>query len=324
MYRLLLSIGRGEVNGTCILRIRLAHLSDVHLPPLPPGSILGGFEPKRLLGGLNWKLRRHRWHDRTVADLVVRDIITHQPDLVALTGDIVNLSAPAEFEQAATWLRGFGPPDWISFVPGNHDAYAPVPWKDGLAHFAPYMTGSLQLANGFTSLHNAQPFPYVRFRGNLAVVGLTTALPQPLGKATGSLGKAQLNLLPPLLRDLKLKGCYRAVLIHHPPLPGETPASKAMLDAAEFAAIVAEEGAELIIHGHTHRNSRNTLPGPSGPVPVVGVAAASMVASDKRQAASWNLFEITRSDGRWHTALTTRTYSAESRNMGFLEQILLP
>lgn len=307
-----------------ILRIRLAHLSDVHLTPLPPGTILRDFALKRVLGGLNWRIRRHRWHDRAIADLLVNDLKNHAPDHVLFTGDLINLSARAEFTKAAMWLQSFGPPDWISFVPGNHDAYVPVRWEHGLSHFADYMSGSMLVENSFTSAHNAQPFPFVRFRSSVALVGLTTALPQPIGRATGKLGAAQLAALGPLLRNLRMKGCYRLIMIHHPPVPGKAPASKALTDAEEFARIIAAEGAELVVHGHRHRNTLMQLQGPDGNVPVLGVAAASMVGTDKREMASWNLLDISRQSGGWHTQLTGRTFDPASG--GFLEtrQMALP
>lgn len=306
------------------MRIRLAHLSDVHLAPLPPGSMLRGFALKRVMGGLNWKLRRRWWHDRAIADLMVDDIKAHRPEHVALTGDIVNLSARPEFRQAAMWLQSFGPPDWISLVPGNHDAYVPVPWEDGLSCFAGYMTGSMTVDHAFTSRHNAQAFPYVRFRGSLAIVGLTTALPQPIGRATGLLGGQQIRALGPLLRNLRQKGCYRLVLIHHPPVPGETPPSKCLRDAEEFARVIEAEGAELILHGHTHRNTVSSLPGGAGPVPVIGVAAASMVASDRRETASWNLLDIARTSGSWQTVLTRRTFVPARRSFETVQELSLP
>lgn len=286
--------------------------------------MLRDFAVKRILGGLNWKLRRHKWHERVIVDRLVDDIKAHAPDHVALTGDVVNLSAHAEFLQAAAWLQSFGPPDWISLVPGNHDAYVPVAWEKGLVNFAPYMTGSMAIDQPLTTAHNAQPFPFVRFKGNLALIGLTSGEPQGLGKASGSLGAVQLRHLGPLLRNLRLKGCYRTVLIHHPPIPGETPPRKALLDADAFARIVAEEGAELILHGHIHRNTRNVIESAAGPVPVIGVASASMAAAGKRQSASWNLFEISRSGGRWSTSMTQRTYDAAAAQFATIQQISLP
>ena len=246
---------------------------------------------------------------------MVADIRSHAPSHVALTGDVVNLSAVQEFRQAALWLQSFGPPDWISLVPGNHDAYVPVPWKSGLSHLAPYMAGSMVVENPLVTTYNAQPFPYVRFKGNLALIGLTTAVPQSLRSAGGSLGQQQLQRLTELLEDAKRKGCYRCIMIHHPPMPGLAPPRKALTDAAEFCAVVQDFGAELVLHGHNHRNSLNWITAATGNIPVIGVASATMQPGDgHNDAASWNLFRINREKGRWNTKMTRRSYDLPSKS----------
>ena len=117
----------------------LAHLSDLHLGPLPAGSARRNFALKRSIGVLNWRLGRHRVHSPAVASAIAADIMAAAPDHVALTGDIVNVAAHAEFIAAARWLHGFGEPGWISFVPGNHDAYVRMDWRHGLSHLSAYM-----------------------------------------------------------------------------------------------------------------------------------------------------------------------------------------
>ena len=52
---------------------------------------------------------------------------------------------PGEFHNAATWLKGFGNADWITLVPGNHDAYVGVGWEKGLGLWADYMTGEMRM-----------------------------------------------------------------------------------------------------------------------------------------------------------------------------------
>lgn len=267
-----------------------------------------GFRLKRVIGGLNWKLRRHRWHLRSMADALVADIRSFSPTQVALTGDLVNFSAIAEFEPAAKWLAAFGSPDWLSFVPGNHDAYVRVPWEMGLSKFAPYMTGSMAIESAWTTPYNQQAFPYVRFKGNLALIGITTAVPQNLRSAGGSLGPVQLQRLADILPDLRRKGCYRCIMIHHPPLPGLATARKALQDAAALQQLLETAGAELVLHGHNHRNTLNWVDSRTGKIPVVGVASASMAPGGPHDAASWNLFEIGRDKGQWHTHMIRRTY----------------
>src|SRR5215470_5993435 len=100
----------------------LAHLSDPHLAPLPaprPMELAG----KRLLGFVNWRLRRHACHRREVLDALVADVAAAAPDHVAVTGDLINLALEAEFGPARAWLARLGAADRVTMVPGNHDIY---------------------------------------------------------------------------------------------------------------------------------------------------------------------------------------------------------
>ena len=300
------------------MALTLAHLSDVHLGPLPPGAAWRNFALKRLVGALNWNLKRHKQHDRAISSSLVADIVAQAPDHVAFTGDLLNLSAYAEFPRAARWLQGFGDPAWISYVPGNHDAYVPVPWKHGLSHLAPYMTGDMAAAGAQTS------FPFVRLRRNLAIIGLNSGIPQPLARAAGSLGSTQLEILPGLLHDLKAKGYYRTVMIHHPPLPGLAPQRKALRDAAQLRDILASEGAELVLHGHNHRQMLNVLAGQGGNIPIIGVPSASMNGTGHAQPAAWNLYEISRNQGTWVTHVSIRAWDPKSRRMVAKSHFMLP
>ena len=306
------------------LALTLAHLSDVHLGPLPRGSVWKNFAIKRLIGGFSWGLNRHKIHDPDVAQAIISDIRTTMPDHVALTGDLVNISAQAEFSRGATWLKHFGHPSWISFVPGNHDAYVPLRWEQGLSHFASYMEGDLTVAKPHTSASIAAGFPYVRLRRNLAMIGLSSAEPQSLFKAGGKLGSIQLQALTNLLGDLKARGYYRAVMIHHPPMPGLAPSRKALTDASSLHNILKKEGAELVLHGHNHREMLNFIEGPTGKIPVIGVPSASSNGSGHNDPAAWNLYEINRNNGVWETKISTRTWNPMSRSIDAQQQFTLP
>jgi 3',5'-cyclic AMP phosphodiesterase CpdA len=291
----------------------LAHFSDVHLSPLPRGAAWRDFALKRPVGYLSWRLKRHRLHIPAIADAIAADIAVAAPDHVALTGDIVNISARDEFPAAARWLKRFGAPTRLSFVPGNHDTYVRFGWEHGLGHLAPYMTGDMRVDRTQTTPQIASPFPFVRLRKNVAFIGLCSALPQPLHKAAGKLGALQLESAALLLRDLRERGYYRCVLIHHPPLPGMAPPRKALADAARFRGILASEGAELVLHGHNHTHSLVALPSPFGTVNVVGVPSASMGETQHHEPAAWYRYAITRQNGRWHTGLTVRAWNPVSR-----------
>ena len=188
----------------------LAHLSDLHLGPLPKGASRRHFALKRTIGAFNWRLNRHRVHSPTVAMTIAEDIKLHAPDHVALTGDIVNVAAHDEFPAAAEWLRVFGPPDWISFVPGNHDTYVRCDWQHGLSHLEAYMQGDMRVKQTQSTAQIATPFPYVRLRRNVALIGISTAVPQPLHRRHGTAGPHPARIAGlPALRPARARLCPR-------------------------------------------------------------------------------------------------------------------
>src|SRR5262245_13400045 len=116
----------------------LAHLSDPHLGPLarPRLRDLAG---KRLLGTVNWVLRRHRVHRREVLARIVADLTVQAPDHIAVTGDLVNIALMPEFAPARAWLESLGPSDRVTFVPGNHDVYVRATAGEAKRAWAPFM-----------------------------------------------------------------------------------------------------------------------------------------------------------------------------------------
>ncbi len=301
----------------------LAHLSDLHLGPLPRGSARRHFSLKRTIGVFNWRLSRHRVHSPAVAVAIAEDIRAAEPDHVALTGDIVNVAAHDEFPAAAEWLRAFGEPDWISFVPGNHDTYVRIDWKHGLSHLSGYMQGDMHVKLTQSTPQIFTPFPYVRLRRNVALIGISTGVPQPLHRASGIVGPTQLESLAFLLSDLRERGYARVVMIHHPPLPGLARPSKALKDAAKLRDVLEAQGAELVLHGHNHEHMLNTLNSRFGVVNVLGVPSASLIESIHHPLAAWNLYRIKREGGKWTTQVTTRSFDAVTRQIHTLTEFAL-
>src|SRR5690606_28335420 len=101
---------------------RLAHISDVHLGPLPALTFLELFS-KRITGFVNWHRNRRRHLFTNTLDVVLDDIERQAPDHLAITGDLVNLASSLEIAAVRRWLPEAGPPEDVSLVPGNHDAY---------------------------------------------------------------------------------------------------------------------------------------------------------------------------------------------------------
>jgi len=280
----------------------VAHFSDLHLGPLPQGSALHDFRAKRVLGALSWHFRRKKLHDPNVADALRIDILNSKPDHIAFTGDGVNIASPKEFLPLLKWIELFGPADFLSYIPGNHDTYVKTAYEKGLGLIEPYMRGDMR---------GEQPFPYVRLRRNVAFIGLNSAIPRGFHSAEGRLGIAQREALRARLVELKNKGFYRLVMIHHPPAIGIATRYRSLIDAPELMAVLAEAGAELVIHGHNHRREMNWLETGASRIPIIGVPSASM--ASPHHPAEWNLYSITRNGGRWQTQVSMRSWQGTAQ-----------
>jgi 3',5'-cyclic AMP phosphodiesterase CpdA len=274
----------------------LAHLSDPHLPPLPAPR-LRDLAGKRALGYLNWTRNRQKFQRRDVLDALVSDMQTRAPDHIAVTGDLVNLALEAEFEPARAWLESIGSPDRITIVPGNHDAYVRVTRHRFAEAWRSYLGGDVARDDGGT-------FPFVRRRGPVALIGVSSAVPTPPLMATGWLGRTQLDALERVLKDLSGEQVFRVLLIHHPLRSASR--AKRLTDSAQLLALLKRHGVELILHGHDHVHSTIWIDGPNGSIPAIGVPSASALAHGHYPAAAYNLFSIERDGAAWRCEQTVR------------------
>ncbi len=278
----------------------LAHLSDPHLAPLPQPQwheLIG----KRVTGYINWQRRRRFIHDAEALSHIVADVKAHAPDHIAVSGDIANIALPQEFTRGRAWLEDLGDGKRVSFVPGNHDIYV----NEGALYAA------RQWYEFMCDDENVSGFPFVRRRGKVALVGLTSGVPTAPFLATGWLGAKQLAELATILVSLKTEGLFRVVLMHHPP---ETRAArhKRLMDADVFLRVIRTQGAELVLHGHDHLHMLNWLAGPNGErVPAVGVPSASTKPATDKDAAAYNLYRIDGAPGGWTCEVISRGLSGE-------------
>lgn len=296
----------------------LAHLSDPHLAPLPRPKFWQ-LANKRLSGYLSWKINRQKIHRRDILNAMTADIIRHAPDHVALTGDLVNIALPAEFTQARQWLNKFGSADWISVIPGNHDAYVKIPKSQGISLWADYMTSDAKAASFLGE--DAPEFPFVRLRGKIAIVGLSTAVPKPLWVARGTLGDDQIERATKILTALGAKDYFRVVLIHHPPLSGQNAWRKALSDAEACENMLITAGADLVLHGHNHRDMYQRIETSTGPACVIGVPSASMSHTVHKPAARYNLYQISRKRGKWQCSMTEHAYHASTHEFKKIREL---
>lgn len=256
---------------------RLAHLSDLHLPP--PALPLHRLAPKQWLSLLAWRRKRHR-HRIEVLNAIAADVAEAAPDHVAITGDLTNFATAPEFDAAAQWLRSLGDPSKVTVSPGNHDA---LTGRGGAARFAPWQAW---LGDSPDIV-----FPMVRRRGRIAIFNLCSALPTALHKAQGRLGDAQLDRLGAGLTQAGEEGLTRVILVHHPITHGVVAGRSELVDRQALGQVLARTGGELVLHGHAHAAAVSTLPGPNGRIPVLGVPSAS-AAHGHGEAARWHMIEI--------------------------------
>ncbi|MEN0000157.1 MAG: metallophosphoesterase [Pseudomonadota bacterium] len=293
------------------MQFTLAHLSDIHFGPLPPvkrRQLLS----KRITGYVNWQRNRGASMGPATLAALTDALEAIKPDHIAITGDLTNLGLPAEFETTAAWLAGLGPAEGISIVPGNHDAYVRHALQKGLRQWAPWVTGD----SGVAPKEN-QDFPYQRVRDHVQIIGCSSAVATPVFVAAGRFGRRQAHDLAASLREGREKGLFRIVLIHHPPVWGAASRAQRLYGITRFQSVIQKEGAELILHGHTHLPQRHFINGPDGKVPVYGVPAASQAPGGHKPAAAFNLFKISAEKNGAHSchheewSITTIGGSAE-------------
>jgi 3',5'-cyclic AMP phosphodiesterase CpdA len=282
---------------------RLGHLSDLHLGAVP-SLRLKDFVSKRVIGYANW--RRSRAHVLTsgTLDRLVADLKAHKPDHIAVTGDLTNIARREEFENARAWLEELGPPDKVTAVPGNHDAYVPGAHRRYRELWAPWMLADDAEFIGHTL------FPFMRRKDGVALIGVSSAVASAPFMATGRVGGEQTKRLRRLLDEARVEGLFRVVLIHHPPkLVDRRDQWRKLTDGRRFRRAIERSGAELILHGHDHMRMITTIKGANGLVPVVGVPAAGAAPSAGLRAGGYAIHEISEDGAGYALTVIQRGYT---------------
>jgi 3',5'-cyclic AMP phosphodiesterase CpdA len=280
----------------------LAHLSDPHLAPFRRPH-LRELLSKRGLGYINWLRKRRLIHRAEMLAALVADLKQRRPDHITITGDLVNLSLASEFASARDWLGTLGDSREVTVVPGNHDSYVRPAAGFAERDWVGFMRGD-----------GGESFPFVRRRGAVALIGLSTSLPTAPLAATGRLHGDQLARLGELLPKLKREHMFRVILIHHPPFDGANHFRR-LTNARALRDVLREHGAELVLHGHHHEASLHWLPGPQIRVPMIGVPSASGAPERHNEPAGYNLYEIEGAWGAWRCTMISRGW----RDGRFLE-----
>lgn len=289
------------------------HLTDPHLSS--PDFSWPDLITKRVLGYLLWKTSRCHEHLPEIINPLVKQALADGQHMV-ITGDLTQVSRVEEFKQVRVWLESLGDPDKITIVPGNHDAYLDIPWATTMGLWEPWLRSEQNLNN------EGSVFPSVHYRGPVAFIGLSTAVPSWPFRATGEISKQQIESLPRILSTAGSAGYFRVILMHHSPIRGNNSNSHRLINSSSIGKILNQEGAELILHGHDHRINLTEIETNQGVIPVLCSSSASALGLDKRgkilakRRASYFRCKVipdATKAGKWLLVVSTRQLDADHR-----------
>ncbi len=171
-----------------------------------------------------------------LAELVHFEADELNPDVVVVSGDLVQHEYVDQYKRARRWLDGFHQP--LIVIPGNHD----VPFRNPIDRF-------LRPMEKFRRYVEADPNPFF-YKGELAVLGLNST--RSFTIKGGKLGEPELNVVRERLKPLPPNVC-RVITAHHHFAPPPGFGSQSVIADAKHAIEVMEEcDVELILSGHMH------------------------------------------------------------------------
>ncbi|MEM0899518.1 MAG: metallophosphoesterase [Pseudomonadota bacterium] len=299
------------------MTFRLAHISDIHLGPLPKAGFRDLLS-KRVTGYVNWHRNRGKKRDPEILSALLERLQIDRSDHLAITGDLINIGLDEEIENAGLWLEALGKPKNVTVVPGNHDAYVRDTLAKALARWQGYITG-----DDGADITSNDDFPTLRIRDNVAIIGVNSAIVTAPFVAAGRVETEQCERLTEILMQAAKDALFRVVLIHHPPIRGATRPQKRLYGIGNFQRTILEVGAELILHGHTHLPQRHVISDRFGrQIPVLGVPSASEGLDGRKPASGYNLFEIERDENAdaWRLAMRYEGYTGPASGFTMREQ----
>ncbi|HYH18815.1 MAG TPA: metallophosphoesterase [Azospirillum sp.] len=189
----------------------LAHISDLHFGRIDP----------RVVEGL-------------LADLMAR-----RPDLVIISGDLVQRAKRTMFKDAQAFLERLPFPYLV--VPGNHD----IPVYNILRRFLdPFRYYKRYISRDLSPLH---------VDAEIAVLGLNTARSVILDFSHGRINRAQIARIREVFDELP-PHVFKIVFTHHPFLPPPDAPRTRLVDRHKLALPALEAcGVDLLLAGHLHR-----------------------------------------------------------------------
>lgn len=189
----------------------LAHISDLHFGRIDPAVVEG------LLG----------------------DLIVNRPDLVVISGDLVQRAKTRHFLEARAFLERLPFPYLV--VPGNHD----IPVYNVFDRFLdPFRNYKRYISRDLSPFH---------IDAEIAVLGLNTARSVILDFSHGRINKAQIGRVCEVFKELP-GHVFKVLFTHHPFLPPPDAPRTRLVSRHKLALPALEEaGVDLLLAGHLHK-----------------------------------------------------------------------
>lgn len=189
----------------------LAHISDLHFGRIDP----------RVVEGL------------------LADLIRVKPDLIVISGDLVQRAKANHFRQARAFLQRLPFPYLV--VPGNHD----IPVYNVFRRF-------LNPLGNYKRYISADLSPF-HIDSDIAVLGINTARSVIMDFSEGRMNQAQIRRIREVFCELP-DTVFKVLFTHHPFLPPPDAPKTKLVGRAKLALPALEAcGVDLLLAGHLHR-----------------------------------------------------------------------
>ncbi len=289
--------------------VRIAHLSDLHISPVPPPRPwIEAVHLKQVLGYINW-LRGRGAHSRIRLAATMAAIAHAEPDAIALSGDIIELGMSSEFAAGATVLSDLSSIAPLALTLGNHDPYTPAAIGRMLTYWGGFLPAAMT-----TATDPREAYPHVWSSGPLALITLCSGIPTWLFSAEGAIGRAQMQRLETILAALDRTAQVPVLHLHHPPDTARLSPLQRLRDGGQLIHVMARHDCPLILHGHTHRGDIRELSRFGKRLVLAGASSASAVLTTGPAAAGFNLIDVSRRDDCFHIAVSAERFAGGAYN----------
>ncbi len=264
--------------------MRIAHATDIHWFARPG---LSDMTVRRTVGSTNlYVFGRRKQFDIEVQRALVQHVLSLEPDLFVISGDLTAQALDGEFALARAELQPILDAIPTFIVPGNHDLYTPGAARSRRIqrYFEPWMheRGGLHRYDS-----DAEP---------VTLLGLDPNRPTWFD-ASGIVPQGQLDALGEALSDPALDDRFVGLVLHYPvvdrhgALYDNSRHGLRNADALVEVLRAAPKKPGFVLHGHIHHGYQAQLPGLDVPSFDCGSSGQAWL-PDRGWGAAMNVYDV--------------------------------